>query len=119
MILQPGQTSDIAIDAEVVKVALNTPTQGDVLIGNRLVPMALTPVIDGSDRPVESARARLALGGPVPLTVTPPVPSKAQEIEGVPPFALLLNGRPPTPLLPRSVLRFPLRPTYPKSEGLF
>jgi hypothetical protein len=85
----PQQRNQVAADTEVVEVTLDSSLERFVLNRDRLVPMATTPIVDGSNEPSQSRTACLARHCPTPLTSSRPVEREPEEVEGRPAFPAL------------------------------
>src|SRR5262249_27253205 len=77
-------------------VTTQTTHQRRVLHGQRLVPLAAAPIVDGTDRPSQPCTPRLARQPPTTGPGAPPVQREPQEVVGG-------RTRIPGRLFPRSV----------------
>jgi len=62
------QTSKVAAHAEVVEVTLDAPRKRCVLLLDRFVSVAMTPFVNGLDRPSQARTASLAEHSPTTLS---------------------------------------------------
>jgi len=76
------QTASVAVHAEVVEVAPESPVKRRVLVLNRQVPMAPASVGDGLDSPSETRTPCLALHAPPSLPGALPIQGEPQKVEG-------------------------------------
>ena len=76
------QPKPIACNAVIGVVASNFPAQLPVLLHNRCMPIATTPLVDSFQSSAQALPGRLVLDDPFPPTRLAPVVGKAQKIEG-------------------------------------
>jgi hypothetical protein len=91
-LLQPLR---VAIDAEVVEVAVQTSTQSGVLSLDREMPVAATPIADGHFGLCQTATPRLAPQSPATSSRPRPIERESQEVKGGWTFPALLPVRRP------------------------
>src|ERR1700687_2101331 len=76
------QTAQVPIDTKVVEVAFDSPLERGVLLLDRQMSMASTPVGDGHDGLSQPRHARLEARHPASRLASPPIDREAEQVEG-------------------------------------